>query len=741
MIHDITKILEIRKTQTKYLGLLLWFALCSCLWVQNVGAADPAWLQDVQVHPLPNDKMQVEMIFSCPVPPPKSFAVETPASVILDFPGIKNKLPKTLTNQSLSGGLAKGLTIIEGGDKTRIIVKLKKMVPYETLVHGNRILLTLAGEASLFPPAVGACENVGLGILSFDFRRGPKGEGRLVFNLSSPQVPVDFREEKGKIVARFPGVEIPERLLRKYDVSDFGTPIKGFTLSRHNQDVLMTMQATGDYDKMAYQMDNQFVVEIRGLTSAERAAQRTEGRYTGERISLNFQDVEIRAVLQIVADFAGFNLITSDTVKGNITLRLQNVPWDQALDIILKSKDLGMRKQGNVVMIAPATEIAAREKQELDNLKLLSELGPLRSELIPINYAKAEDLQTILKDKANSIMTSRGSVTVDKRTNTLLVQDIDEKIGEIRALIAKLDIPVRQVEISTQIITASDVCEEALGMRFGGALNPTFGSRRIGIGGTIERGRAITEFSPSTGLIPPPLGTSGQATQTVAVIPNSIINQNRATGPLVQATEGLFSDLGVNTAAGIASVGLAFAKLPNGTLLDLEIQALESESKAKTIARPKLLTTDQNKAVVEQGFDIPYQEATSSGATSTSYKKAVLKLEVTPHITPDDKITLDVVVTNDTPGAPVPQALGGQAITINTNRLETKVLVDNGETVVLGGILQLTKNKTRVKVPFFGDLPLVGLLFRSKTERDQRQELLIFITPKIIKPITNQEDP
>ncbi len=692
-------------------------------------ADEPPLLQDIQVHPVPEDKMQVEMIFSCPIPPPKSFSVENPPSVILDFANVKNRLPKSLMSQSLSAGIAKGLTVIEGKDKTRMIVNLKNKVPYETLVNGNRVVLTLGGVSSSLTPAQGSYMNHCFQIDSFDFRRGPQGEGRLIFNLSSSQVPIDFKEEKGKIIARFPGANMAGRLEKYYDVTDFGTPIQGFSLVKSGGDIIMSMDVSGNSDKIAYQMDKQYVVEARSISHEEQQAQRKEGKFTGERISLNFQDVEMRAILQIIADFAGFNLITSDSVKGNITLRLQNVPWDQALDIILKSKDLDKRQVGNVVMVAPATEIAAREKQELENLKQASELGPLISEIIQINYAKAEDLSTILKDKANSMMTRRGNVTVDKRTNTLLVQDIAEKLIEIRALIKRLDIPVRQVEISTQIITATDTCADALGMRFGGALNPGFGSRRLGIGATVERARAIADYS-NTGQVPP----------SAAKIPSGFINNQIATGPTVNTTEGLFSDLAVTTNAGIGKLGLAFAKLPNGTLLDLEIQALELESKVKTIARPKLLTTDQNKAAVEQGFDVPYQEASSSGATTTSYKKASLRLEVTPQITPDDKITMDVVVTDDSLGQTISTANGGQAIVINTNRLETKVLVNNGETVVLGGILQLTKNKVKVKIPFFGDLPLVGIFFRSKTENDTRTELLIFITPRIVETNTPSKE-
>lgn len=690
-----------------------------CFFVSNmVWATSAALLKDIQVQPLPDDKVQVEFIFSRPTAPPKAFSVDTPPSVILDFPSTLNRLPKELNLQKLNIGTIQNMTAIEGEGKTRVVLELKKNTPYETEVHGNRILLTLGGLTSLHSPNIPWGKGKEYVIQAFDFRRGTEGEGRLIFDLSTSQAAVDFKEEKGKIMARFVDACIADRLIRQFDVVDFGTPVRGFNITRNANDVILTMEASGDYEKMAYQMDNQFIIDIRGMTREERALQKTEGKFVGERISLNFQDVEIRAVLQIIADFAGFNLITSDTVKGNITLRLQNVPWDQALDIVLKSKSLGKRSQGNVVMVAPATEIAAREKQELETQLQAENMGQLRSELIQINYAQAEDLAAILKEKSNSLMTSRGNVTVDKRTNTLLVQDIPEKLVEINALIKKLDIVIRQVEISTQIVTADDRCEQALGMRFGGALNPKWGHRRLGMGSTVERARAIGDFAQD-GSVPP----------SDAVIPTGLMSAPPAAGPTVNTTEGLFSDLATSTSTGgIATLGLALARLPNGTLLDLELQALELESKTKTIARPKLVTTDQNKAVVEQGVDIPYQEKTSSGATSITYKKASLRLEVTPHITPDNKIWMDLQITNDTPVALV------QDSAIFTNRLETKVLVNNGETIVLGGVLSLLKNRTKAKVPILGDIPFLGAIFRNRHESEERKELLIFITPKIVVP-------
>ena len=427
----------------------------------------------------------------------------------------------------------------------------------------------------------------------------------------------------------------------------------------------------------------------------------TPGQYTGEKISLNFQDIEMRAILKTIADFSGFNIVASDSVKGNLTLHLKEVPWDQALDIMLQSKGLGKRQVGNVMFVAPIEEIASREKSDLEGQKSLEALGTLHSELIPVHYAVAEDLAVLLKDKSNSLMTSRGNVTIDKRTNTLLIQDVSHKISEIRLLVKHLDMPVRQVEISTQIVTADQTLASTLGMRVGGGQNFRVGRRRLGVGGSIER----------TGAAP------GSA------------------GPVLNNTEGLFSDMGANTIVNASVPGklaLALANLPNGTLLDLELQALEYESRSKTIAKPKIVTMDQNKATVEQGVDIPYQQSTSSGASSVAYKTAALKLDVTPHITRDNKIFLDLEISNDTPtGSNAPAGP-----TVSTNRLKTKVLVENGETIVLGGVLQIKNEHSTSKVPVLGDLPLLGGLFRNKQSSHSPRELVIFLTPRIIEPVT-----
>lgn len=445
-----------------------------------------------------------------------------------------------------------------------------------------------------------------------------------------------------------------------------------------------------------------------------------------KKISFNFQDIEVRAVLQILAEFAGFNLIASDSVKGNITLRLQEVSWQEALNIILTSKGLGKRQWGTVIYVGPRAELEQQELSELENQNRANILEPLRTEYIQINYAKAEKMAALLKEKQNSLLSSRGNVTYDERSNILLVQDIPNKLKEIKLLMTRLDSPVRQVEISTQIVEADDSMEEILGTRFGGAFYGRLGKRRIGVGRSAERARAIADFPGER--VPP----------SNAIISHGSFDAKGMEGPRLQTTEGLFSDLGFVSDSAVSQVGrigIALARLPRGTLIDLELQALELESRLKTISRPRLTTTDKTTASVEQGFDIPYQEATASGATSTSFRKAVLKLEVTPQITPDNKILLDLVINNDSPDNVHTFEQGGTfSSTIKTSRLTTEVLANDGETIVLGGVLTFTDNRTQSKIPFLGDLPCIGVLFRNKTMKQSHSEVIIFITPRIVTP-------
>ncbi len=726
----------------RFRGIFLWLLMgLLCMICHNsVSAVEISQLMNLEVRPQSANKTQVVLEFSGSAVSPKNFSVENPPTVVFDFPSVKNKLSKSLSNQTLSDSILKKINVIETDTKTRVVIDMKQLSFFDTEVTGNILKITF--EDSM--PVKNAQKKRGLNhasyqIKSIDFRRGEHGEGRLEVDLSTSKALVDFKEESGRINIEFIGATLRNSLVKRYDVADFATPVQMVTVSKTDSNVVMQIDATGNYDNIAYQLDNKFIVEVRNITKAENDAfKELTGKYSGDKISLNFQDIEIRAILQIIADFSGFNIIASDSVKGNITLRLQNVPWDQALDIILKSEGLDKRQYGNVMLVGPTAEIASREKVELDSQKQMEELGSLKSELVQINYASAEDLSTLLKDKTNSLMTSRGTVSVDKRTNTLLIQDIPARLDEIRALLKKLDVAVRQVEISTQIVTADNTLASTLGMRFGGGANAGIGHRRLGVGSNIDRARAIGDFRNANGQSGVPPSNAAIANANLGLVPPATVPNP---GPTVSNTEGLFSDLGATAITGTstATIGLALAKLPNGTLLDLELQAMEYEKTSKTIARPNLVTMDQNKATMEKGVEIPYLESTSSGASSIAFKTASLKLDVTPHITPDDKITLDLDISNDTQGALVATGTTGSAPAINTNHLKTKVLVDNGETVALGGVLQINDQKTAAKVPFFGDLPIIGGLFRNKFVQHNPTELIIFLTPRIINPLLKDQ--
>lgn len=502
------------------------------------------------------------------------------------------------------------------------------------------------------------------------------------------------------------GVSLPEKLHRRLDVIDFATPVQIIDSEQRGNDTQLILTTSGKFEHLAYQSENTLMIEVKPVVVDAQSAEKDQFGYKGEKLSLNFQNIEVRAVLQLLADFTGMNLVTSDTVQGNLTLRLKNVPWDQALDIILKTKGLAMRQNGNVMLVAPAAEISAREKQELESQRQLVELEPLYSELIEINFAKASELASILEsDTSDSdggvgvtgFISERGSVTVDERTNSLLLRDTADQLVQIRKLIEQLDIPVRQVLIESRIVIANNDFSKELGVKFGVSSSNSTSSNLLNSGAVSGNLGDIT----NTGTELKPSGTPGQA-----------LNVNMPV-----------------TTEGVASLGLALAKLPFGTLLQLELSALEAEGRGEVVSSPRVITSNQQTALIEQGTEIPYQEASSSGATSVSFKEAVLKLEVTPQITPDDHIVMDLKINKDEP-------VFDQRFTvpsINTKKVETQVLVDNGETVVLGGIYEQTTSNGSARVPFFGDLPYVGFLFKTTEEVDKKQELLIFVTPKIIK--------
>ena len=682
----------------KTLGSILTGILVLCL--LPVTAALSNSLKDVSFATLPGDRVQIKLSLQEPADEPTSFTIDNPARIAFDFADTSINLPRK--SQDIGIGVARSINAVEAGGRTRVVINLAKLVSYTTAVSGNDVIITLNDDtAGSFSAAVKpsatkvAATGAAVNILNLDFRRGTKGEGRVELTLADPNTAVDMTKRGKQVIVTLKNSALSEDMERRLDVIDFATPVQTVDAFNHGNDVRLIISAISDFDHIAYQADERLTIDLKPIVKkVETEKQRAKFGYTGERLSLNFQNIEVRAVLQLIADFTGINMVTSDTVSGNLTLRLKNVPWDQALDIVLKTKGLAKRTSGNVMLIAPSEEITAREKLELEASKQIVELAPLISETIQVNYAKATDLATLIQSKDNSFMSARGSVTIDQRTNKLLVQDTTDNIDVIIALVEELDIPVRQVLIESRVVLATNQFTRELGVKFGISSETTSGSRNIATSGSLEAASGFTQF----GIDP--------------LLPNRL-NVNL---PAVSSTAG--------------SIGLAIAKLPFGTLLDLELSAAQAEGKSETISSPKVITADQQEAVIESGQEIPYQEASSSGATTVSFKKAVLSLKVTPQITPDDRIVMDLMVSKDAPD------FGNLVLgvpPINTNNVETQVLVDNGETIVLGGVYEQTKTKSIDRVPFFGDLPLVGVLFRSKTETNDKQELLIFVTPKLLK--------
>jgi len=669
--------------------------------ITPVSAADTAagnTLQSVDFAELPGNKAQITLTLSKPAPAPLSFTIDNPARIALDFPDTGNGLQQR--SQSIGIGMAESITAVEAQNRTRVVVNLVDMVPYEARTEGNQVILVVQNAGSEQSEAAAVASRAAGGgtdtITNIDFRRGEDGQGRVIVNLSDPSIPVDMQQQGGKVIVDFYRAQLPEELERRLDVLDFATPVKTIDTYTRGNNVHMVITPMGDYDYLAYQSNNQFTIEVKALTKEQvEASKKDEFGYSGERLSLNFQDIEVRSVLQLIADFTGINVVVSDTVRGSLTLRLKNVPWDQALDIILKTKGLAMRQSGNVMLVAPSEEIAAREKLELESQKQIEELEPLYSEFIQVNYAKASDLASLLKSADTTLMSDRGMVTTDERTNTLLVQDTASKLVEVRQLVATLDIPVRQVLIESRIVIASNDFSRDLGVKFGWSKRTTFnnGENVIAAGGTLD-----------------------------SITGNNIINPGFR-------PDGLLVDLPVIGAT--SSIGLAVGKI-GSYMLNLELTAMEAEGQGEVISSPRVLTSNQKTAFIQSGVEIPYQEATSSGATSVSFKDAVLELKVTPQITPDDRIIMDLDVKKDSVGEVY---LGVPSI--DTNEVSTQVLVDNGETLVLGGIYEQEKIEEIDRVPFFGSLPLVDWMFKNTSITNDKAELLIFVTPKIVKEDLN----
>lgn len=667
------------------------------------GLANAVTLEDVSFSSLPGDRLEVTLKFDGQPPEPTGYTIERPARIAVDLRDTQSGLDSR--NISLGSGNAQSMTVVETKDRTRLIFNLVQLTPYETRRTGDALVMTIGGgdapaevgsasEPASTPEAGPTSAPAGDALTGVDFRRGEKGEGRVIVDLANARMPVDLLERGGKIRLVMDGAAVPENLRRRLDVTDFATPVSRIDTFVEDGNAVVEIRPEGNYDYIAFQSGTRFTVSVEKLTEEEADARREEKfPYTGDKLSLNFQDIEVRSVLQLIADFTGLNLVASDTVSGSITLRLQNVPWDQALDLILKTKGLDKRQIGNVLLVAPADEIAAREKLELETNKQIAELAPVRLEIIQVNYAKAGDVVALIKED-EELISSRGFVSSDARTNTISVRETADKLEEIRRLVSTWDVPVRQVSIEARIVRAQTNVAENLGVRWGGAAFDVSGDNVVSVGGSLG---TVEEARQAAG------GGSGTIT----------------------FPDALAVDLGV-TGVGTSSVAIGFGS--DDFLIDLELSALESDGKAEVVSQPRVVTADRQTAKIKSGEEIPYQEASSSGATSVSFKEAVLSLEVTPQITPDDKIIMDLVVNQDSRGevtAGIPS--------INTNEVTTQVLVGNGETVVLGGIFQSEVSTNTVKTPFLGDIPYLGRLFKRTEHIDERNELLIFITPKIIK--------
>ncbi|MBK1707567.1 MULTISPECIES: type IV pilus secretin PilQ [Marichromatium] len=683
-------------------------------------------LRDVQFAAQPGNRVEIQLELSAPVSPPETFATDAPARIALDFPGVSNGLDER--SLPIGIGSVHSLVAVEASNRTRVVINLSDPVPYRVSSEGNRVRLIIETQADAAgsppsrqttaalsrPTATRAPSTPASGgsVRDIDFRRGAEGEGRVLIRLPNPETRVTVREQGRRVMVELHDTSLPRRLFRRLDVVDFATPVVAVESRPRGRNVEVAVETGSDYDYMAYQTDDLFTLDFRPLTAAEKEEQlRSKVVYEGERLSLNFQDIEVRAVLQVLADFTDLNLVASDTVTGNITLRLKNVPWDQALDIILKTKGLSMRRTGNVIMVAPTEEIASQEELEMRSMQKIEELAPLRSEFIQVNYAKAADLARLLKSEENQLLTKdRGNVTVDERTNTLLVQDTAARLEDIRGIVTRLDVPVRQVMIESRVVIAESNFARDLGVRFG--LSTSFGAaggNEVMIAGAQPGTLEIGGFDK---------GPFGLNVDTGSPYNSGIIDEDD--------NQTLMVDLAAPNPSG--AVNFLIGKV-GSYLLQLELSAMQQEGRGEIISSPRVITSDQHQATIKVGQQIPYQTVSQNG-TQTQFKDAVLQLDVTPHITPDDRVIMDLLVNKDAPNYTNETDSG---IAIDTRSVETSVLVDNGETVVLGGVYERTRGFKKEQVPWLGDIPVVGRLFKQELREDNNSELLIFVTPKILR--------
>jgi type IV pilus assembly protein PilQ len=704
------------------------FLLLTCL-LSSVSWAST--LTDIRFSELPGERFEVRMSFSDAPPEPTGYTIEKPARIVLDFPQVVSALAARRFPLSFDNGQSAMVLTSEG--RTRLILNLHDLSSYVTRAEGNTYIVEVgASDGGYAVSTVDAAVDVipsassrspaassGAAITSIDFRRGTAGEGRIIIGLSDSTISADMAAVGSGVKLSFNNVHLPAELRRRLDVVDFATPVSLINATQDGSNATLNISALGDFDYLAYQADKEYVLSVKPLTAREKEERQKEFQFTGDKLSLNFQDIEVRAVLQIIADVTELNLVASDTVQGKITLRLANVPWDQALELVLKTKGLDKRQEGNVLMVAPAAEIAERERQELSTRKQLEELAPLRTDYVRVRYANAKDMFELFRgtqgggggggqgsgagsnQSTGSVLSERGHAIVDERTNSIIVTDTADRLEAFRRLVEQIDIPIRQVMIEARIVVANTDFRRELGIRWGGA----------GYGIT-SNDDALVEFSGSTEGLDDTNGISPA-------------NWLRGGSGSTNMTENKMVDLGIQNPAG----SFAFSVLTDNAFLDMELSALENTGYAEIVSQPKVITGDKQRATIENGTEIPYQEASASGATTTSFKEAVLKLDVTPQITPDNRIIMELVINQDTVGA-INLATG--IPTIDVTQLVTKVLVANGQTVVLGGVFQVEQVKNENKVPILGDLPGIGRLFKQTLSETNKRELLIFITPRIM---------
>ena len=706
--------IKLTRVSNVFSGVYTMRKLMHILSVMLLAVTLPAWatvsMTDVQFNALPGDKVELKFQFDGTPPEPKIYTIDKPARIALDLANTHSQLKQR--QHVLDIGNMRGVMVVQAKDTTRVVVNLVERAQYETRVEGNTLFVTVGNVASKDYYSDASDSGIekdikvkaSAAIDSIDFRRGDNSEGRLIVELSNPNINIDSKMEGRRIKLTFANTNLPENLQLNYDVSDFATPVQSFKASEEKGAATIELLPTGDYDYLAYQTDKTYVLTIKPMTREEIEAKKKEFAFVGDKLSLNFQDIEVRSVLQLIADFTDLNLVASDTVSGRITLRLQNVPWDQALDLILKTKGLDKRVDGNVLMVAPAAEIAQREQQQIQSNKQIQDLAPLQTEFIRARYALASDIFSLLQGKSggeggaeasSSLLSARATVVVDKRTNSLLVTETAAKIEEIRKLINLIDVPVRQVVIEARIISANASDAEKLGVAWGA-------------GNTSVRNNGEQYFSGGAGAA----GSAGAGTAAV---------------------HGNIVDLGV-TDLGTSNFNLGFISANGRQLIDLQLSAIESSGHGEVVTQPKIITGDKQEASIKSGTQIPYQETSPNGASTTAFKDAVLELKVTPNITPDDRIIMELNIKQDSVGD---TAVNGTPV-IATNEIQTNVLVANGETVVLGGVFQTSEREAVVKTPFFGDLPLLGRLFRRTEMTKQKSELLIFITPRILSEVLTQ---